>query len=429
MALAMAGTAGAQEKKPDFIFAMHGFLGGSLFWQDQLTSPGNGEQSWYVTSRNVQHKGIFGADVRQSLINFSLAGPTVFGGATPKAVYELDLSNQAGQGSYGDVSLIPRTRLAYAELNWGNATFIRFGQDHQLLVGTGPVPGIGSGASVGHVGYPISYEAGRLGWREPQFGLYQYVGTGSDKLELALQVMRSQWYAPSATVCVVGIPPNPASTPNVSPAGKCPATANIPLWSNTLSAGEYSGIPAFEGRVRWISKALQFYVAGHYGKAHRAGPGSAEITTGPEKATDLDIIVGQAELRLIAGPLTVVGSGYAGKNLAPFIANILQFQRNSAGDIHEWGAFGQIGLELTKTFSAWAAIGTSHPNYKEIRDAGLAFLQNTTTTGMLRWMEGGYAIGLEYQHYHTQTAVVTPVYFPNGTLDANQLMLSGVYFF
>ena len=93
---------------------------------------GSGQQSLYVNKVWSDDKPVFGGDIRQTRLNFSVRGPAVFGGAVPKAVVEFDMfgsSEFQPTGSYGDVSIIPRIRVAYAELNWGNgSTIIQIGQ-------------------------------------------------------------------------------------------------------------------------------------------------------------------------------------------------------------------------------------------------------------------------------------------------------------
>jgi len=192
ISLAAGTAASAQETKPDIVFAFHGILGGSLYYQDSILAPGNGEQSWFVAKMAPTHKSLVGGDVRQSRFNMSLSGPKIFGGAVPKGFVEIDFSNNAGPGTYGDVSIIPRLRHAYAELNWGN-TAIRFGQDHELLIGSSPWAPPAGPTSVGHIGYPLVYEAGAVGWREPSFAIYQKIpdvfGQGGN-LEFAAMVLR-----------------------------------------------------------------------------------------------------------------------------------------------------------------------------------------------------------------------------------------------
>jgi hypothetical protein len=96
---------------------------------------------------------------------------------------------------------------------------------------------------------------------------------------------------------------------------------------------------------------------------------------------------------------------------------------------------------MTPEFSAWAFVGTER--FINYRDAVAAFssatnpasavrLANVTFAGMLRYMEGGYALALEYVHMHTKYAspqATSRIAAPNGILDGNQLMLSGFYFF
>ena len=262
ISLAAGTAASAQETKPDIVFAFHGILGGSLYYQDSILAPGNGEQSWFVAKMAPTHKSLVGGDVRQSRFNMSLSGPKIFGGAVPKGFVEIDFSNNAGPGTYGDVSIIPRLRHAYAELNWGN-TAIRFGQDHELLIGSSPWAPPAGPTSVGHIGYPLVYEAGAVGWREPSFAIYQKIpdvfGQGGN-LEFAAMVLRSQWRAPVLNVY------GPGAT-----AGSLVVVGQVPDWSTATSAGEPSGLPGVEARIQAVGPTFRLGVAGHWNRVHRAG--------------------------------------------------------------------------------------------------------------------------------------------------------------
>lgn len=399
-AMFAAGTAAsAEEPKSDFVFAFHGIVGGSLYAQDSVLAPGNGAQSWFVAQQFSSNKTLVGGDVRQSRFSLAFAGPKVFAGATPRAYVEVDFSNNAGQGGYGDVSLLPRLRHVFAELNWGN-TAIRFGQDHELLIGSSPWAPPAGPASVGHIGYPLVYQAGAVGWREPGVAVYQqfpgFFGVAS--LEFAAMVMRSQWVAPLT----------PTGLPN----------------QGITSFGEQSGYPAFEARVQAVGKNFRLGVSGHWNQSHRAGIGNPETPALPDLVTQAM----QVGVRLNAGPITLQGGGYAGKNLAPLLGALLQFQTN-AQDIQEIGGWGQAGFNFTPELSVWGLAGTSKPSNSDVIAAGGTRLQNTVVSGMLRYQEGGYAIGLEYAHWHTRTTVPVPGIAPDGNLDGNQLMLSGFYFF
>jgi hypothetical protein len=429
--LILAASSGASaQSASDFTFAMHGYVVGSLYAQDGLIGPSNGQQAWYAALEPTKHRWLFGGDVRTSRFNFSVAGPKVVGG-TPRGVLEFDWSNNNGPGSYGDVSLIPRLRLAFAELNWGTFA-LRVGQDHELVLGSSPWNAPHVPVSVGHLGYPLSYQAGEVGWREPQAAIYFNMPMGDFSTEFALQVLRSQWRAPINVVSTLGPAPGGnggAGGTSVSP------TAVAPEWTNPYtSEGEYSGLPAVEARVQVASKVLRFYVAGHWGQVHRAGinveAGQTPTSTtgGP---TDLDVVLGEAGVRVVLAPVVVQGGVYAGRNLAPFVGNLVQFQPAGGGDVHEWGAWGQAGFNFTPEWSVWGFAGTSNPNDDDIRSllpvsapGTVLRLQNVTTAAMLRWSQGGYSIGLEWLHFYTKTTAATR---PN--LDANQYMFSGAYLF
>jgi len=50
IAVVSSAPALAQEKS-DFTFAFHGYVAGSLWYQDQQVFPGNGQQAWLVNSQ------------------------------------------------------------------------------------------------------------------------------------------------------------------------------------------------------------------------------------------------------------------------------------------------------------------------------------------------------------------------------------------
>lgn len=409
--LAASTAAPAQEKKSDIVFAFHGILGGSVFYQDAILAPGNGGQSWFVARQVAGNKTLLGGDVRQSRFNLSLSGPRIFAGAVPKGFVEIDFSNNAGPGGYGDVSLLPRLRHAFAELNWGN-TAIRFGQDHQLVIGSSPWAPPAGPTSVGHIGYPLVYQAGAIGWREPGVAVYHQIpglfGQGAN-LEFAAMAMRSQWVAP---LIPVGTPPGPTGT--------------VPDWSTATSAGEPSGLPGVEARIQAVGKDFRLGVAGHWNKVHRAGFGAPESAA----ATDLTVASVVVGAKLVTGPITLQGGGYAGQNLAPLLGALLQYQPNAVkSDIQEIGGWAQAGFNLTPEISVWGLGGTSKPNGDDVRAAGGTRLQNVVVSGMLKYQDGGYAIGLEYAHWHTKTTIAVPGVSPDGALDGNQGMLSGFYYF
>jgi hypothetical protein len=170
----------------DWRFGFHGLAGVSLYVQDTPGFVFNGQGPLLALTKPASGYTT-GADVRQSRFGFSVSGPKVLG-ATPKAVLEIDLFGLDSPGDYGEVSAYERLRLAYAELNWENDT-LRFGQDTQLILAMTP-------DSMGHLAYPVTYTAGMVGWREPGIGFFQRIPLGDSSLELAVQVMKSDWQSP-----------------------------------------------------------------------------------------------------------------------------------------------------------------------------------------------------------------------------------------
>jgi hypothetical protein len=406
-AVALIAPAASAQTAADFTFAFHGYAVGSLYYQDAQLVPSNGQQVWFPTSQATNHNSLFGGDVRTSRFNFSAAGPKVLGGATPRGLVEFDFSNQAGPGGFGDVSVLPRLRLLFAEMNWGN-TAIRFGQDHNLVLGGTPWTPVFIPASVGHVGYPLSFQAGEIGFRAPNAAVFQRVPLADGAaVEMGIMVVRSEWSAPQDILATTA----GAGSPNPTPA--IPEVA-VPL----TSAGESSGMPAVEGLLQYSSKIFRIYVSGHYGQVHRAGFGINETAA----ASDLTVAAGQAHARVSLGPVTVLAGGFAGENTAPFVGNLVQFQANTRGTVHEMGGWAQLGFNFTPEISIWGFGGTSQPNQAEARAAALTRLQNTVTSGMLRYQEKGLAVGLEWMHFHTKTTNA-------GTPDANQYMVSTGYVF
>jgi len=414
----MAATAMAEEAKPGPKFEFHGFVGGSLWAQDAVFN-GYGEQIFYVVKQPNQDKLLFGGDARQTRLNFSLAGPTVFGGAVPKAVAEIDFFSALNAiATTGAVAVAPRLRLTYAELNWGTTIF-RLGQDNDLVNGSFGV------TSVGHIPQTFGYGAGVIGTRHLDAEVFQTVPAGAMKVEMALQV-QSQ----------IG------------------GTAD---GFSGLTTAEAAGMPGVEARLRLIvPKMLDVFVTGHFNKLDRNGQDNA-VSNATGLGDSQQTVAGQLGAKLTMGPVTLQGQGYVGKNLQVETGGINQAVPNNVGDVHEWGAWGQLGFNLTPEFSAWAFIGTEKDNYADITAAAVrgqignptgvtgapttpaaqslntARLQNVTFAGMLRYMDGGYALGLEYVHMHTKYVFPQAVAKVGGVnqarLDGNQLMLSGFYFF
>lgn len=410
------------ESKPTFKFEFHGFIGGSISGMDAVAN-GYGGAISYVTAAPSEDRFSFTGDVRQTRLNLSIAGPKVLG-ANPKGVAEMDFSSGQASGQFALEQPAPRLRLAYAELSWdGGAHILRFGQDTDLIQG-GIAP-----ASVGHISTNLAYTNGYIGFRHPGVFFYETIPVVDGyKVELAMSVTKGQWDDQASSATVAGSDPN----------------------GSGQSFAEASGLPAIEARAKLKSKIVEAYIGGHWNRIDFSGvgvsqspatpcaPGSATNPLGGESGCrDRDVAVGNVGIKITYAGATVQGSGYYGKNAGALNGGAIgQRQAPQADDLQSYGLWGQVGYNFTPELSAWYLIGTERfVNYaKVVRALGnSARLTNMTQSGMIRWQQNGYAVGLEYAHFRTKVAstagTISARRSPDGILHGNQLMLAGFYFF
>lgn len=407
-----------QPKPPPFTFEVHGFVSGTLFLQDAALRPSEGGLALWVAPQtgstsagNIGGKQpgtdrlVLSGDIRQTRLAFGITGPSVLGGK-PKGVVEFDMFGGYGGGITADTSPIPRVRLGYVELNLGKHRFV-VGQNHDLLIAQMPI-------SLAHLGNPIGFVAGMQGWRRPGVFGYHTLGDRKDLYaELAWEVGRAGWDNSSAV--------NVSS----SPSGKSDRFG--------FQYGEASGLPAVEARAV-IGKGTQYaaFAVAHWNRADRSG---ADATSGQGNGVkDLDVFCGQAGARATIGPVTLLVEGFSGKNLGPIMGAFTQIQANGIGDVHEYGGYAQAGFNFTKELSLFGFIGTDKIDGDDAVAANFAVLQNTVTSFLLQYRNAGYAVGLEYEHYVTQTrdpgsptAARNPAL--DGRQDGNKLSFNAVYFF
>jgi hypothetical protein len=393
-------------KPPAFVFELHGFISTTGYFQDaQFAAAGGGQSALFLTGTSgvapnapggqkwTADKPVFGFDIRQTRLNFSVRGPTVMGGAVPKAVAEFDLYGSAefsGTGNFGDVSVLPRIRVAYVELNWENGRhIIQIGQQNMLTIGIVP-------QSLSHIAFPATYTAGTVGWRQP--GFWGWHTFGDDlKLELAWSVQRAGW-------------------------------ANTVLHEG-LNDGVSSGLPAFEARAKlMMGKAFNMWLSGHWQTVDTNGPNQIAVQN---SNNDLVTVLGTVGLNGTLGPIAYAGSAWYGKNTGPLLGNILQFTPTAGFnayrvDIFGYGVWGQVGMNLTKNLSAWFTYGLDHPVYEnilQINSAAVPRLRNQNMVVMARYQDGGFAIGAEWLYNRTSTTTSID------TLVGNQFSVSGNYYF
>jgi hypothetical protein len=391
----MAGNASAQDVKLEF----HGFVGGSVFTETAGLSSGGGSGAWHVGSAPATDKAVSGGDVRQTRLNFSLTGPEIFAGATPRAFAEIDFFGNSGEGAFGDISITPRLRVAFAELKFATNTIVRAGQDHDLVLG------IVLPSTVGHVAFPLSYNAGTVGWRRPGVGVYQTFPVSEMKLEVAASVGKANWRS--------GGIPGTGSRDSVD-------GTFVPVDGSLAGLGAASGLPALQARAKLMGKSFEAFAAGFMSSIDVNGAGASGGAS-----LDTTVITAGGKVSYLGA--TLAAAGYMGKNLGPLAGNLLQWQPTAALaseiDVNEIGAWAQLGYNVTPAISVWALAGLANPDDEDLAQAALTRSRNVTTSGMLRYQSKGYAAGLEYSHFETKYTNLAD------TQKGNQLMLSGMYFF
>jgi len=392
-------------KPPAFVFELHGFTSLTMYMQDAQfaagVAPATGQQALNTIKRWDTDKLVLGFDIRQTRLNFSVRGPEVLGGATPKAVVEFDMFGPAAGdgGSFGDVSILPRVRLAYAELKWASTT-LQFGQQNMLTIGMIPQ------SLRGHA-FPMSYAAGTVGWRQP--GIFGYHTTGGDtRFEFAWAVMRSSW--------------------------------QNTVTADNLNFGPASGLPAFEARGKLMfGKVFDVWMSGHWQQVDRNGPGVGAVAA---NNTTLTTALGTFGMKLDTGMLVLAGSAWWGKNAGPLLGNVVQFMPVTVLNVPQifgYGAWGQLGLNFSKEFSIWYMYGIDHPVYEDIFAAGLNIMRNQNSVAMVRYQSGNFAMGAEWMYNRTtmarglnasNPAANTPAQIAaNNVLIGNQFSLSFNYYF
>jgi hypothetical protein len=426
-----------------FTFTLKGFVSSMLFAQDGPWASGNGGNAIFLGPSNWgSDKWFLGGDVRQSRLTFSMRGPEILAGATPVAVIEVDLGNpgyqltSSGGLSAGlatrdamgagvtvpvayspltneprsDEALVPRLRVAYAELNWGaGQNILRVGQYHNLLLGM-------IAGSASHVGLPLGYGAGQLGYRSPGITyLHRFKPSADWNLDIGLQINRNSWRD---------------ELPTCGPTQVAPGAQCLP---GGVSLGEASMLPQFEARVMasgglatnplpfYYPNKWMVYVVGHYDVKDLSGVG-AGAQPAPLRDSMSTLLV-QAGAKVQLGPVLVAANGYTGKNSGNVLGNILQMQNIDKPDVSAIGAWAQVGIGLTKNLSLWGFAGFDKPNKNQAIAAfvspGVAGrLSNTQFAGQLAWTDGPVTIAVEVVTASTtigsQTAPVAATMAPAG---------------
>lgn len=329
--------------------SLRGIMSGTLFYQDANFGLGNGQKAQFVASE--RDDGVLGGDVRNMRLTLGLTGPEVGGGWRAGGTFEIDFFGPfASGGNFGDEQPVPRLRLALVDVTNGRTTF-RAGQGWALTLGNIPV-------STSHIGFPLGWgPGGFIGWRFPGVWFSQTLSApdAPTTTRLQLAVLRNSW--------------------EDEPAGA----------DDQFNAGE-RGLPQFEGRIDVSGANWSGYVVAHVDQKDSVNTDGDDLTSW----------VSQVGLRFQRGNLTVHGNAHVGKGMGHHFAQIVQMGSGIAG----WGAWAQVGLNLSPGWSVWGYYGTENPDDE---DVGAGRVRSWLFVPMLRYQAGPYAIGLEWLHNDTQS--------------------------
>jgi hypothetical protein len=405
--LAVATTASAQDWK----FEAHGFVSSTLYYQDQAFGGGQGQSAIFFAPTPANEAGgslapatlkngsLIGGDVRQSKITFSVTGPQVFMGATPKAVFEWDWFGSPAAGTFAAQGYSPRIREFYSELNWGS-TQLTFGQRNSLLL-------IGAGGlnSMSHIGSPYAFGAGLIGFRQPGIRVTYGTPVGDGmKLTVAAEAMANRWN-------------DAAGATSAGPGANSPTT---------VDRGEASGMPMFQGRAMFEAKTgpanWYVYLVGEYHSVDLKGFASV-VPAGQNGKTSISGSIFQAGGKVIVPYVTVAANFYTGNAGGNQLGNFLQL-----GDIKTTAYFANLTINATKELSINGFYGNESLNKADVRSwiGNTGRLSNTDIAGQVKYQDGNYAIGLEYINIATTYSLTATT---EHETKANQIGLTANYFF
>jgi len=357
-ALLSSQAAAQAEEEPGATIELSGFLSASLFAQDRLFAPGNGQNAQHVTLEQDGPAGWWhGGDVRNTRLTLTASAPDAAGRWALGGTLELDLfGGFTAGGAFGPEQPLPRVRLAFVQGERGG-TRLRLGQDWTPLAGHTP-------ESVSHLAFPPGWgSTGVIGWRFPGLFLRHEVGTvGGARVALQAAAFRGGW--------------DDEDDPARPSAGEAPVLPQ--LQARVDLDGELAGA------VPW-----NVHLAGHFDR--KVAP-DAEAAVRVGQPDGRALAVGA---RIDPDPLTLMGGGYLGRAVGHHAAHISQF-----GDIRGWGAWLQGGVAFLERWSGWLFLGLDDPRDGDIEN-GQA-LGNRLANAMLRFDAGPAEIGLEWMHARTE---------------------------
>lgn len=373
---------------PGMSVAFHGFVSASAFTQDRSFTFGNGQNAEYPLPGS--HGRLSGFDVRNTRFWLDVTGARLNDDWTGGGRLEMDFfGGFNGTGAYSASQPTPRLRQAYMDIaNAGTGSRIRIGQQWDLMFPSDIVP-----TSLTHVGFPLGYGSGLIGWRFPGVVWMQDLNRSAEgtKFRLDVGAFQGAWNGPGNNV-------------------------------NYLSAGNADFQPQLEARLRAQGSNWVAFVAGHYSKADLRGVDGSVATPVESQVDSSAIEIGGSWKH---GPFNLKGALYTGTGIGKIFGNLSQF-----GDIDETGGFVQAGFAFTPNWSLNAFYAQAKSDRDDVvrwlGNGSSGLFKNRQAALSVHYASGPYQLGVEWLHAKLDS---TADGVHDTTTNGNQLSLSAMYTF
>lgn len=372
---------------PGVSVALHGFVSASAFTQNKPFAFGNGQDAEWPEPGS--HGRTSGVDIRNTRFWLDFTGAKLNDDWTGGGRIEMDFfGGFNGSGPYSQQQPLPRLRQAYMTLsNASTGTTVRIGQQWELMFPLDAVP-----ASPTHIGFPLGFATGMIGWRFPGIVLEQDLnhGSGGAQWRLDLGAFTGSWNGPGNNL-------------------------------DYLTAGNVDFHPQMQARLHVKTGDFAGYLAATYSKEDLKGVGGTAPTPVKNSVTSDGVEIGG---KWTPGDWLLMGSVYTGKGMGQIFGNLVQF-----GDIKDTGGYVQAGYHFTPNWSANAFYGYS----KSKRSDVIAWLgngasgryKNRQSALNLIYSSGAYEFGAEFLH----DTLDTTDGMTNTATSGNQFSLSALYHF
>jgi hypothetical protein len=348
-----------QQSDDNAAIRLSGFLSTTLFGQDALFTPGNGQSAGVVAATQDGPAGWWhGADVRNTRLLVGIDIPTAsawqIGG-----LMEVDFFGGFPSGQAFDrEQAYLRMRLAYAEFTRGG-TRLRAGQEWAPITHDMPT-------SVNRLAFPPGWgAAGVIGWRFPGVFLRQRLhDQGSVRVDLHAAAMRGDWIGREAA-------------PERPTAGQ--ATL-VPQLQAAFDMGATQ-----DAAVDWS------LTAGVHVDRKRSPAADAAA---PEPPSGWAVA---ASGRVAPAPFVLRAGGYTGRAVGHLAAHVSQLE-----DMAGSGGWAQLGVGLGGDWGVRLFGGIDAPTESDVLALQEGILENRTTTAELRHDVGVWAAALEWQRTRTE---------------------------